>query len=158
MAAANVLPKTGQTTSYRDGDDGYYEAGWEGDRFTDNGDGTITDNATGLMWPDDANGAGGNNGNVGTWNMAIDYAEALDFAGHDDWRLPNIHELMSLIDHGVAFPAITTMIQNAQTIAPWISTTLPPLTDWAWIWRAGQLLLGFLDKTTGQRFICCRTA
>ena len=44
------LPKTGQTVQYTSGDDGTYEMGWSGTRFTANGDGTITDNATGLMW------------------------------------------------------------------------------------------------------------
>jgi hypothetical protein len=50
-ASAPSLPKTGQTTSYADYDDGYYKVGNPVDpRFTDNGDGTISDNATGLMW------------------------------------------------------------------------------------------------------------
>jgi hypothetical protein len=46
-----ILPKTGQTTSYADYDDGYYETGNPvSPRFVDNGDGTISDKATGLMW------------------------------------------------------------------------------------------------------------
>jgi len=45
------LPKTGQTTSYVDYDDGYYEKGSPiSPRFVDNGDGTITDRVTNLMW------------------------------------------------------------------------------------------------------------
>lgn len=46
------LPKTGQTTSLLTGDDGYYKKGWatKPNRFVDNGDGTVTDNATGLMF------------------------------------------------------------------------------------------------------------
>lgn len=51
------LPQTGQATSYPSGDstdrdDGYYERGYSppSGRFHDNGDGTVTDNATGLMW------------------------------------------------------------------------------------------------------------
>jgi len=45
------LPKTGQTTSYVDYDDGYYEKGSSIDpRFVDNGDGSITDRVTNLMW------------------------------------------------------------------------------------------------------------
>jgi len=50
----NLLPQTGQITSYRDHDDGYYEAGLPGaDRFVDNGDGTVLDRATGLTWVQD---------------------------------------------------------------------------------------------------------
>ena len=46
------LPKTGQTASYAPGDDGSMQAGieWPAPRFTDNGDGTVTDQLTGLMW------------------------------------------------------------------------------------------------------------
>jgi len=51
----NLLPKTGQTATqptvnYQDGDDGTYQAGFVGTRFTDNGDGTVTDYSTGLTW------------------------------------------------------------------------------------------------------------
>lgn len=46
-----ALPKTGQTTSYAEHDDGYYEKGsLTSPRFVDNGDGTITDRVTNLMW------------------------------------------------------------------------------------------------------------
>lgn len=50
-ATGLTLPKTGQTSSWQDYDDGYYEKGNStSPRFTDNGDGTVTDNATHLMW------------------------------------------------------------------------------------------------------------
>ena len=97
------LPKTGQTTSYRTGDDGDLKKGYpkEPPRFKDNGDGTITDNATGLMWVKDPSQLGGVWGTPGnpsdmTWNNAIDNCLALDYAGHNDWRLPNVVELMSI--------------------------------------------------------------
>ena len=46
------VAKTGQTISYENYDDGYYQKGveWPSPRFNDNGDGTITDNLTGLIW------------------------------------------------------------------------------------------------------------
>ncbi|MEZ4649872.1 MAG: DUF1566 domain-containing protein [Candidatus Eisenbacteria bacterium] len=61
--------------------------------FVDNGDGTITDSATGLMWMQEDNGAGV------TWEDALSYSESLSFAGHDDWRLPNAKELQSIVDY-----------------------------------------------------------
>lgn len=158
MAAPNVLPKTGQETSYRDGDDGYYEAGWEGDRFTDNGDGTITDNATNLMWPDDANGAGGNNGVTANWNDAIDYAEGLSFAGHDDWRLPNAHEFMTLVDYAVTLLTVNTIIQNAQGGSWWTSSTDVGLTDRAWACLSTFAFYNTNPKTNLFNFFCCRDA
>ena len=61
--------------------------------FVDNGDGTVTDNATGLMWMQDDNGAGV------LWENALSYAEGLEHAGHTDWRLPNAKELQSIVDY-----------------------------------------------------------
>ena len=119
------IPKTGQTIVYPAGDDGTYQAGYPktGARFTDNGDGTITDNATGLMWVKDGTGAGCNSGNkLGVYDT-IDFCEALNFAGHADWRLPNITELVSIIDYGVAAPRIDTLFINTAADRYWSSTT-----------------------------------
>ncbi len=61
--------------------------------FVDNGDSTITDQATGLMWQQADNGGGLN------WEAALAYTEGLDFAGYDDWRLPDAKELQSIVDY-----------------------------------------------------------
>jgi hypothetical protein len=61
--------------------------------FVDNGDGTITDSATGLMWQQS------DDGNPYNWQAALAYAEGLTLAGYDDWRLPNAKELQSIIDY-----------------------------------------------------------
>jgi hypothetical protein len=92
-AIRQTLPKTGQTTFYRTGDDGDLEKGMN--VLQDNGDGTVTDLRTGLMWPKDGTGVGYASGVGKTWNDAIDWANGLNFAGHTDWRLPNINELKS---------------------------------------------------------------
>lgn len=62
-------------------------------QFHDNGDGTVTDLATGLMWQQADDGNGRN------WEDALAYAEELSLAGYDDWRLPNAHELQSIVDY-----------------------------------------------------------
>ncbi len=61
--------------------------------FLDNGDGTITDNATGLMWMQDDNNEGL------LWKEALNYAEDYEFAGYTDWRLPDVKELQSIVDY-----------------------------------------------------------
>jgi hypothetical protein len=61
--------------------------------FVDNRDGTVTDLATGLMWQQDDSGTTQN------WARALAYAEALDLAGHRDWRLPTAKELQSIVDY-----------------------------------------------------------
>jgi len=119
------LPKTGQTTSYRAGDDGTYQKGYpqSGARFVDNGDGTISDNGTGLMWAKDGNGAGCNNGTKLTWNNAISYPLTLTFAGYTDWRLPNIRELSTLVKYNSYNPIIDPIFTNVAAAQTWSSTT-----------------------------------
>ena len=119
------LPKTGQTIIYKDGDDGFYQKGYpkSGPRFKDNGDGTITDLATGLMWVQDGNGEGCNFGEGLVWEDAIDFCEQLEFAGYSDWRLPNIHELHSIIDVSVFSPSIDPIFINTKSDYYWASTT-----------------------------------
>ena len=105
------VPITGQTTSYATGDDGQLEKGvaWPNPRFTDNGDGTVTDNLTGLIWLKDTNCRGQR-----TWADALSDCNTLnsgeceltDGSSEGDWRLPNIKELQSLIDYGQATPAL----------------------------------------------------
>ncbi len=70
--------------------------------FVDNGDGTITDTATGLTWLQQDSGAlGAGDGGDGLldWPQALAWAEGLSYAGHDDWRLPSAKELQSLLDY-----------------------------------------------------------
>ena len=69
--------------------------------FTDNGDGSVTDNNTGLIWQQGEDGQK-------TWEDAIAYCEDLSLAGHTDWRLPNIKELESITDDTLYNPAIDT--------------------------------------------------
>ncbi len=65
-------------------------------KFVDNGDGTISDKATGLMWAkvDSQKGM--------DWASALAYAEESTLAGHSDWRLPNVKELQSIVDYNRA--------------------------------------------------------
>ena len=62
-------------------------------KFVDNGDGTVTDAATGLTWMKADSGKGLD------WSDALAYSEGLELAGHDDWRLPSAKELQSIVDY-----------------------------------------------------------
>jgi hypothetical protein len=124
-AAANAdqvsVAKTGQTTSYAAGDDGDLQKGvaWPDPRFTDNSDGTVTDNLTGLMWAKDANAEGSK-----TWSSAVDYSNNLTLGNYSDWRLPNIKELLSLFDYSQLDPMlpIDYPFTNVQDYYYWTST------------------------------------
>jgi hypothetical protein len=80
--------------------------------FVENGDGTITDLATGLIWMQQDSGKGMN------WEDALAYAEELKLAGYDDWRLPNAKELQSIVDY-TRSPATS----NSAAINPVFSVT-----------------------------------
>jgi hypothetical protein len=82
-----------------------------------NGDGTVTDTSTGLMWQQQTAGVG----NM-TWEEAISYCESLSLGGYDDWRLPNRNELQSIVDCTRIYPAIDT-VAFPNTSDCWSSTT-----------------------------------
>lgn len=95
--------------------------------FTDNGDGTVTDANTGLMWQQ------GEAGSTMNWEGALTYCETLSFAGYSDWRLPNIKELESITDDSLYDPAIdTNYFPEAYASPYWSSTTYASDTSYAW--------------------------
>jgi hypothetical protein len=75
--------------------------------FHDNGDGTITDRATGLMWAKADSGQGMN------WEQALAYAANMQLGGHADWRVPNAKELQSIVDYE-RLPACHPLFQVSQ--------------------------------------------
>jgi len=167
------FPASGQITSYGPGSDGDVQAGAVLS-YTDNGDGTITDNNTGLMWEKKDQQVGGihNLDNTYTWGMTSSpytmngtvvtaFLDTLNdvagggascFAGHCDWRIPNIRELASLVNYGSSNPAVdtafntncvanctvdgaggTTMCSCTQSLLYWSSTTIQATPFGAWI-------------------------
>lgn len=60
--------------------------------YTDNGDGTVTDNVTGLMWQQTVSTT------TYSWADALAFCPSLSLAGYDDWRLPTRIELVSIVD------------------------------------------------------------
>jgi len=94
LFADGPVLKTGQTTVYQAGDDGTYQTGIERSYTRDGASGIVTDNATGLMWHD-------NNASAPMpWANAKALCDALVLGGYDDWRLPSVKELRTLIDRG----------------------------------------------------------
>ncbi|MEA1954127.1 MAG: DUF1566 domain-containing protein [Campylobacterota bacterium] len=95
--------------------------------FTRDANGIVTDSSTGLVWQDDAIGS------TTTWENAIDRCEALSLGGHDDWRLPNLRELTSLIDNTKYDPSINMIFQNTASSYYWSSTSYASSSNYAWV-------------------------
>lgn len=126
------------------GQDGDIQAGvkWPDPRFTEDANGTITDNLTGLIWLRDANCFG-----LRTWAQALEDANTLhtgecgltDGSRPGDWHLPNVHELLSLFDFENFRPVLPTghpfpnVQQGTENTTYWASTTLafqPRVAAW----------------------------
>jgi hypothetical protein len=94
--------------------------------YTAHGDGTVTDNRTGLTWQQGEWAAM-------TWEEALQYARRLSLAGRSDWRLPNIKELESLNNEKIVEPSIPkALFPGAQEDVYWTSTTLVNHPSRAW--------------------------
>jgi hypothetical protein len=138
-----VAPKapvlsSGQMITYAAGDDGNFKWGAAvSNRFTDNGNGTVTDNLTSLIWLKNANCF-----STQTWSTALNSANTLasgscslaDGSVAGDWRLPNRKELKSLVDASKSSPALPAghPFTDVQSYSYWSSTTYAPNTARAW--------------------------
>jgi hypothetical protein len=122
------------------GQDGAWQRGvaWPTPRFTDNNDGTVTDNLTGLVWLENANCFGSR-----IWTDALADANGLmagqcglsDGSLATDWRLPNANELLSLADYSESEPALSAghPFAGVQVATPyWSSSTSLPTLSTAW--------------------------
>ena len=87
-------------------------------KFKDNGDETVSDEATGLMWQKS------DGGKTYLWQDGLKYCDALSLGGHSDWRLPNIKELHSLLDYTKS-PEATTEANKG----PCIDTSVFEITN-----------------------------
>ncbi|MBN2796594.1 MAG: DUF1566 domain-containing protein [Clostridia bacterium] len=108
--------------------------------FVDNEDGTISDLATNLMWTKEDSGAYLDFGGM-TWEKALAFAEGFEYAGYEDWRLPNAKELQSIVDYNYS-PDTT----NSAAIDPLFSATevenLMGAVDYPYYWTSTTHLDG----------------
>ena len=95
-------------------------------KFKDNGNGTVTDVATGLTWQRQ------DDNNLKTWSEAGTYCQELGLAG-GGWHVPTIKELRSIVDDRVYNPAIDPdAFPGTNVLAYWSSTTIAGSSDRAW--------------------------
>jgi len=154
VARSFKLPDTGQTLCYDTsgnviscfgtGQDGAYNI--KPMSFTDNGNGTVTDNNTGLMWQKE------DDGTPRTWDAAGSYCSSLGA----DWRLPTKKELMSIVDYSIPFPGptINSIFTNTKQFGYWSSTTGSGDPNGAWtVYFNGGYVGG--DVMSGGVYVRC---
>ena len=170
------LPSTGQATCYdssgtvmsctNTGQDGDLQKGvvWPNPRFTTNADTSITDNLTGLVWAPNGNlmlirdphwerQSPVSYGEV-TWQHALDYVAKLNaenYLGYNDWRLPNINELESLVNKAQPDTAAWLNSQGFDNVLSydyyWSSTSFADDTSQAWVLDMNYGNLKYFNKT-----------
>ncbi|MEM7261538.1 MAG: DUF1566 domain-containing protein [Planctomycetota bacterium] len=159
-AAEPIVAGTGQVGCYDDegqsidcddprfpGQDGSLNDCDGENRFVDNRDGTITDTCTGLMWQQDLGFVSAVN-----WQGSLEYCATLELGGHDDWRLPTIREIQSIVDYNRTGPAFDPIFRALET-RYWSSTTVVNNRTHAWVVNGifGQVA-AIVDKPSALAF------
>lgn len=169
--------QTGQSTCYDTagaaidcagtGQDGEFQAG-ASHSFVDNGDGTITDEVTGLMW-EKLSADGSIHDSSNDYSIADAVAVKIatlnseQFAGHDDWRLPNRNELATLVNLGTVSPATYAQFNDGcgpgctatecsctQNSTHWTSTSQHNSPDYTYYLNFSQGDVGQMQKVPGN--------
>lgn len=119
-------------------------------QFSDHNDGTVTDTQTGLMWKrcsegqawDAVNATCANEAGSYTWQAALRLAATVNstgFAGHTDWRVPNVKELRSITERQCFAPGINaTVFPATPTAFYWSSSPSTSNPSFAWTIGFGQ--------------------
>src|SRR5437879_5351345 len=185
----STFPATGQTTSFPPmlkmtdapvRDDGVVQAGGAL-RYQNNGDGTITDLNTGLMWEQKIRDAVGAEGlhdvnlklpwdsattTIWDWLEEVNTEGGTGLAGYNDWRIPNVKELQSIVDYGTFSPSVDVAFNNGPGTGPcsvsecsltekttpinyWSPTSLAinPVNAWFVAFNSGGGFVGFDVKS-----------
>ena len=175
LALPARVPKTGQTQCYDiignviacagTGQDGALQKGvaWPSPRFTDDGNGTVTDNLTGLIWLKDADCIGPRAWvdaltQVANLNSGTDFGcDNYTASTLSDWRLPNVREQLSLFDYGRSFPALPsghpfTGVPSF-SVRYWTSTTHPESKNAALDVYSASGTMSFDGKTSTNIYV-----
>jgi len=152
------VAKTGQTLCHdtdgnpRDctgtGEDGEFQSGY--DRFIDNGDETVTDSYTGLMWTKDTFQFP----RMQMWQAALTSCNELDWANYTDWKLPSVSEAKSLIG---GLPLDYHFLNEHEELWYWTSSTTFRFKQNAWEIELINGTVNSADKMLMNHVWCVRS-
>lgn len=117
-----------------------------------NDNNTVADNLTGLIWQRS------DDGKTRTWNEAFSYCEALSLDGYDDWRMPKIEELQTIIDYTKYDPTISSevfAIRDSNNMYYWSDTAGVNYKDTAWIANFYSGTVGWHYKSRDFMVVRC---
>ncbi len=119
--------------------------------------GIVSDSQTGLMWQDDYDNDTTSTGDTVpdmNWTEAIGYCNDLTDLGYDDWRLPNVNELVSITDDANYAPAINSVFEHTANDWYWSATTYAAVTTVAWFvyFDYGPVCAGY---KSASRYVRC---
>jgi len=121
-------------------------------QFVDNGNGTVTDVLTQLIWQKSSYS------DTLTWEQSLAYADTLSLGGISEWRLPNIKELQSINDEKRVNPSLNSTVFSASNARKyWSSTTLPNQTTKAW-YLSTQFGITTYDAKNFKHYVLCVSA
>ena len=113
-------------------------------------EGIVTDDATKLEWQDDTPSLSK------TWKESIEICENSTLGGYDDWRVPNLNELKSIVDRLKIYPAISTVFENSDNEKYWTSTSYDGDKFFAWGVNFYNGSTVFENKKTSLSVRCVR--
>jgi uncharacterized protein DUF1566/Big-like domain-containing protein len=145
-----LFSDTGQTGDYTSthGEDSDYTI--NAPSYTDNSNGTVTDNVTGLIWQQS------DDDSTRTWSAAGTYCDGLTLGGNSDWRLPTVKELVSILDLGIYSPSINAVFTGTNSSSYWSSTTYASDTSYAWLVFFDDGGVSYRVKTSSYYVRCVR--
>lgn len=118
--------------------------------LTDNTNNTISDELTDLMWQKSGS-------EVQNWENALTYCENLSFVGYTDWRLPNVKELMTIVDITQSSTKISGVFSDTTDDSYWSNTTRVDSVGYAWSIDFGDARIGTNYKIGTAALRCVRS-
>jgi hypothetical protein len=120
--------------------------------YKDNGNGTVTDLATGLTWQQQDDNI------ERAWAAAGTYCQGLPLGGKSDWRLPNVNELQSIVDYRLTAPAIYGIaFPGTEPSLYWTATTAADDSEFAWFVSFNNGYVSYYGKSNTFYVRCVRS-